>query len=108
MNRTRIKIFDDPFRAAYLLMFGRYKETRFEGDQRCVVIEGEGQTLSEENYRYRTGYALVNPLSFKESLRLLEELGKEDENPFDLINEDLFEGTEAEDTEEIDLLTEEE
>lgn len=102
MQQSRIEIKNDPFRAAYLLRFGRYKETRFNGEIRCVVIEGDGATLSEENYRYRTGYALVDPLAYKESLHLLEELSAADKDPFEPIEEDLFDSEE-----EIELLTDE-
>ncbi len=107
MNKTKTLLVDDPFRAAYLLRFGKYKKTQFKDGQRCYVIEGE--MLSEEDYRYRTGYAMVNPLSLRESFYLLKELSEEndpfssleieeDEEPFELLD----------DTEEIDLLADEE
>ncbi len=75
MNKTQTLVVDDPFRAAYLLRFGKYKDTRFKDGKRCYVLEGE--TLSEEDYRYRTGYAMVNPLSLRESFYLLKELSGE-------------------------------
>lgn len=65
MNKIQTLVVDDPFRADYLLRFGKYKETRLKNGQRCYVIEGE--TLSEEDCRYRTGYAMVNPLFLRES-----------------------------------------
>ncbi len=77
MNKIQTLVVDDPFRAAYLLRFGKYKETRFKNGKRCYVIEGE--MISEENYRYRTGYAMVNPLSLRESFYLLEELSVSEE-----------------------------
>ena len=45
MNNTRTMTINDPFRAAFLLKYGRYKETRIENDQQCYVIEGDTQTL---------------------------------------------------------------
>ena len=88
MNKTQTLVINDPFRAAYLLRFGKYKETKTKDGQRCYVIEGE--MLSEEDYRYRTGYAMVNPLSLRESFYLLKELSGEEDNeePFELIEDE--------------------
>ena len=99
MNKTQTLLVDDPFRAAYLLRFGKYKETTFKDGQRCYVIEGE--MLSEEDYRYRTGYAMVNPLSLRESFYLLQELSEEEEDPFSQLEVE-------EEEEPFDLLDEEE
>ena len=75
MNKTQTLVINDPFRAAYLLRFGKYKKTQFKDGQRCYVIEGE--MLSEEDYRYRTGYAMVNPLSLRISGRTKAMSGKQ-------------------------------
>ena len=103
MNKTQTLLIDDPFRAAYLLRFGKYKETRLKNKQRYYVIEGNGQTLAEENYRYRTGYAMVNPLALRESFYLLKELVNEE--PFEVMED-------SEDSEdewqELDLLADNE
>ncbi len=79
MNKTKTIVTDDPFRAAYLMLFGRYKETKVEKGQHCYVIEGDVQTLTEQDYRFRTGYALVNPLVLREAVFYLKELSGEEE-----------------------------
>jgi hypothetical protein len=112
MQKTQTLLVSDPFRAAYLLLFGRYLETRFNEGKRLYVIAGEGQTLAQENYRYRTGYALVNPLSLKEALSLLKELSHQERSKKEAV--ELVEITRddldllADEEEEIDLLTDEE
>jgi hypothetical protein len=63
----------DLFRGAYLLCRGgRVGATRLERGQVIFAIEGEG--LLEEDLRYRTGSALVNPLQLREVLNLLRDL----------------------------------
>ena len=97
MNKTQILSVDDPFRAAYLLRFGQYKETKLENGRRCFLIEGEAGILAEENYRYRTGSALINPLSLKESFDLLKELSGDNEIELEELTEPiLIDGEEKE------------
>ncbi len=67
MNQKLIST-KDPFRAAYLLRFGTFKESKMENNEKIYVLEGEN--LFEEDFRYRTGYALVNPLLLKEAFEL--------------------------------------
>jgi hypothetical protein len=63
----------DLYRGAYLLCSGgRIGDTRFARGQVLFVIEGEG--VIEEDHRYRTGKALVNPVQLKESVNLLRDL----------------------------------
>jgi hypothetical protein len=97
MNHPTVIETKDPFRAAYLLRYGEFKHSRMEDNSTLYVLAGE--KLFEEDYRYRTGYASVNPLLLKESYELLLELSsknREDSEPFELI--------ELADDEEIDLL----
>jgi hypothetical protein len=63
----------DLFRGAYLLCSGgRLGVTRFARGQVTFVIEGE--KVAEEDRRYRTGQALVNPVQLRESVNLLRDL----------------------------------
>lgn len=77
MNRKTV-LTDDPFRAAYLLKFGSFQESKFKNNRRVFILEGEN--LLEEDFKYRTGNAQVNPLVLKESYQLLLELSDVDEN----------------------------
>jgi hypothetical protein len=97
MNQPTIIETKDPFRAAYLLRYGEFKKSRMLEDNSTLYVLA-GEKLFEEDYRYRTGYASVNPLLLKESYELLMELsGKDtDSEPFELI--------ELADDEEIALL----
>lgn len=100
MNHPTIIKTKDPFRAAYLLRYGEFKKSQtLEDNSTLYVLAGE--KLFEEDFRYRTGYAVINPLLLKESYDLLLELSsknREDSEPFELIEL-------AEDEEEIDLLS---
>lgn len=107
MNQIKTILVDDPFRAAYLLRFGKYRGTKIKDGKQCYLIEGEAQTLSEEDYRYRTGYARVNPLSLKESFYLLKELSEDNELPEEE-EIDLLANDDDEEIEQIDLLADEE
>jgi hypothetical protein len=63
----------DLFRGAYLLCRGaRVGCTRLCRGQVLFVIEGED--VAEEDLRYRTGAALVNPVQLRETLNLLRDL----------------------------------
>ncbi len=63
----------DLYRGAYLLCCGgRIGDTRLARGQVLFVIEGE--QVVEEDRRYRTGQALVNPVQLKESVNLLRDL----------------------------------
>jgi hypothetical protein len=63
----------DLYRGAYLLcQGGRIGDTRLARGQVLFVIEGEG--VVEDDRRYRTGQALVNPVQLKESVNLLRDL----------------------------------
>jgi hypothetical protein len=63
----------DLFRGAYLLCRGgRVGGSRLARGQVLFRIEGEG--LAEEDLRYRTGGALINPLQLRETLNLLRDL----------------------------------
>ena len=62
----------DLFRGAYLLCRGaRIGATRCERGQVLFVLEGDG--VLEEDLRYRTGSALVNPVQLRETLNLLRD-----------------------------------
>ncbi len=62
----------DIFRGAYLLCCGgRIGATRLIRGQ--VLFEIEGCRITEEDLRYRTGEALVNPLQLRETLNLLRD-----------------------------------
>ena len=84
MNNIRTMTINDPFRAAFLLKYGRYKETRIENGQQCYVIEGDAQTLSERDFCFRTGCALVDPLALREAFFLLKELSSTDADDIEL------------------------
>ena len=84
MNKTQTMTINDPFRAAFLLKYGRYKETRIENGQQCYVIEGDTQTLSERDFCFRTGFALVDPLALREAFFLLKELSSADTDDIEL------------------------
>ncbi len=84
MNKTQTMTINDPFRAAFLLKYGRYKETRIENGQQCYVIEGDTQTLSEQDFCFRTGCALVDPLALREAFFLLKELSRADADDIEL------------------------
>jgi hypothetical protein len=63
----------DLFRGAYLVCRGaRIGATRVERGQ--VFFRIEGEALLEEDMRYRTGMALVNPVQLREALNLLRDL----------------------------------
>ncbi len=63
----------DLYRGAYLLCSGgRLGETRYARGQVLFVIEGE--KVAEEDRRYRTGQALVNPVQLRETVNLLRDL----------------------------------
>jgi hypothetical protein len=63
----------DLYRGAYLLCSGgRIGETRYARGQVLFVIEGE--RVVEEDRRYRTGQALVNPVQLRETVNLLRDL----------------------------------
>ena len=63
----------DLYRGAYLLCSGgRLGATRYARGQVFFVIEGE--KVAEEDRRYRTGQALVNPVQLRESVNLLRDL----------------------------------
>jgi hypothetical protein len=63
----------DLYRGAYLLCSGgSLSETRFARGQVTFVIEGE--KVAEEDRRYRTGQALVNPVQLRETVNLLRDL----------------------------------
>lgn len=63
----------DLYRGAYLLCSGgRIGDTRLVRGQVLFVIEGE--SVAEEDRRYRTGRALVNPVQLKESVNLLRDM----------------------------------
>ncbi len=64
----------DIYRGAYLLCRGGRvgRMAMGHGGQVVFVIEGEG--LTEEDMRYRTGNALVNPLQLRETLNLLRDM----------------------------------
>lgn len=70
MNQMEIT---DLFKGAYFLTRScRIKETRLvKGNQVRFIIEGEN--LAEEEERYQTGQATVNPLQLKECLNFLRE-----------------------------------
>ncbi len=70
MNQMEIT---DLFKGAYLLtQYGRIKEIRKVGNNQVrFVIEGEN--LVEEEERYQTGQASVNPLQLKACLDFLRE-----------------------------------
>ena len=70
MNRLEIT---DLFKGAYFLTCsGRIKEARLvDGNQVRFIIEGEN--LYEEEQRYLTGQARVNPLQLKECLNYLRQ-----------------------------------
>lgn len=62
----------DLFRSAYLLCRGaRISATHLVRGQVLFVIEGEG--VLEEDLRYRTGSALINPVQLRETLNLLRD-----------------------------------
>ncbi len=63
----------DLYRGAYLLCCGgRIGVIRLVRGQVLFAIEGEG--VVEQDRRYRTGQALVNPVQLKESVNLLRDL----------------------------------
>jgi hypothetical protein len=63
----------DLYRGAYLLCCGgRIGETRLSRGQVLFVIEGD--EVIEEDRRYRTGKALVNPVQLRETVNLLRDL----------------------------------
>lgn len=72
MNRTLET--NDLFKGAYLLSQSyRLKETRFvEGHQVRFILEGEN--IENEDLRYHTGQALVDPLRLKECVKILREI----------------------------------
>jgi hypothetical protein len=107
MNRPTIIETKDPFRAAYLLRYGEFKKSlKIEGASTIYTIAGE--KLFEEDYRYRTGYASVNPLLLKASYELLMELSAKEEVELVPLGEDELDLLADEAEEEIDLLTDEE
>jgi hypothetical protein len=65
---------NDLFKGAYLLSQSyKLKETRFvEGHQVRFILEGED--IENEDLRYHTGQALVDPLRLKECVRILREI----------------------------------
>jgi hypothetical protein len=71
---NRILETNDLFKGAYLLSRSyRLRETRFvEGHQVRFVLEGEN--IADEDLRYHTGQALVDPLRLKECVRILREI----------------------------------
>ncbi len=64
---------NDLFKCAYLLAKSyRLAETKYvDGHQVRFIIEGDN--LKDEEQRYRTGNAQVNPLQLKECLDFLRE-----------------------------------
>ncbi len=63
---------DDVFRAAYLLRYGEFKKAKVvDGEVRYTI---EGDWIAKEDYEYRSGGALVNPLVLGEAVRLLKDL----------------------------------
>ncbi len=113
MNPTTTIETKDPFRAAYLLRYGKYKETLRRDKGAVYVIEGD--KLSEEDFKYRTGFAFINPLLFKEAYKLLLELSRKNQVALEEI--DLFAvaddddnsiDSESETEDEIELLSENE
>ena len=71
--RTEIET-SDLFRGAFLLCCGgRLDEAQVRRDGQVeFVISGE--EIHEEDYRYRTGQASVNPLQLRETLNLLRDI----------------------------------
>jgi hypothetical protein len=102
MNRPTVIETKDPFRAAYLLRYGEFKKSLKTDDAGTLYVIA-GEKLFEEDFRYRTGYASVNPLHLKESFELLMELSKKEEDA-DCEEIELVELAE----EKIDLLADEE
>ena len=69
---TTIKTYD-LFRTAYLLCHGGQLETTLLiRNQVLFVIQGE--SVSREDQRYRTGQALVNPLQYREVINMLRDV----------------------------------
>ncbi len=72
----------DIFRAAYHIT----REDRLfavsitNEDEKEFIIKGEN--LYSEDWKYRAGQAIINPLVFEKSIRLLEEMNKKNLSPF--------------------------
>ncbi len=74
---------NDIFRATYLLnKYNRLCAIKHNsGGEKLFVIKGHKLYLHD--FRYRTGHALINPLVFKETYRLLEKTEEKDQNLLD-------------------------
>ncbi len=65
---------NDLFKGAYFLSRScELKETRLLGNDRVVFVI-EGRNLIDEENRYRSGNALVDPLHLRENLNFLRDI----------------------------------
>ena len=64
----------DIFRSAFLLCTGgTLSETRLVGPKQIVFVIS-GEEVEDQDFQYRNGHALVNPLDLRKSLNLLRDL----------------------------------
>lgn len=64
----------DIYRGAYLLCAGGYLEDSRMTRRGEVLFLISGEEIHDEDMRYRTGQALVNPLQLRETLNLLRDI----------------------------------